>query len=167
MIMDQTYSEKVRGLHERWLEVREEYARRLRRTGDNATAAQVEGCTMFRGDERFGRLCVLFKEPQAVEFCLWTGFPSLADLREFREYGAEDYGIYIDAGDIELRDPGNVMLAGDTRARIFCDSTDLHTITALHGASATVNATGWAVVRPERDRVSHIVTARTGNAIIL
>jgi predicted transcriptional regulator of viral defense system len=65
--------------------------------------------------------------------------------------------VYIDAGEFGLIEPQprNVFLIGDTRATIRCSETQLYRVFVMHGAKATINASGFAVVKTEIDRDKH------------
>ena len=75
--------------------------------------------------------------------------------------------MYVDAGEIDLGDTLDAILVGDTHATGQYKQTKCHKITAVYGASATVDAYEFAVVRPRYDEASRVEVRRHDNAIIL
>lgn len=130
-------------------------------------AEKLAGCTLFKGTENVAELTRLFTSPQGREFCLAANFPNLDAFRQFKSFGPERYGFYIDAGDITLTDPETAVLIGNTTATIRCDKCQRNTIVAMHGAKATVLASGWAVVHAESGPAATVTCESTENAIIL
>lgn len=131
-----------------------------------AVAAGV--CTLFNGQERtIGEMATLMKSPQGIEFCTTHNFPSLPLLRLYGSYTPQEYGIYIDAGEIYLKDPTNVILAGNTFAKIECKATQSHRVTLLQGATADVLAGGWAVVKINAALQTEINTHASEHAKII
>ncbi len=114
-------------------------------------ATRLGVCPLFTGRESTPEeIFSLFFTPQGLEFCLGHDFPGMDLWRELRAFGAEDFGIFIDAGDITLRNPWRAALVGDTRAAVICDRLDKATHRAPHvhllqGASADIRATNWAM----------------------
>ena len=101
------------------------------------------------------------------QFCLAANFPNLATFRLFKRFNPEQYSFYIDAGNITLKNPKTAVLIGKTTATIKCDTCENHTVITMHGASATVLASGWAVVRTEAGVSTNIIRRTSDNAIIL
>lgn len=131
--------------------------------------AQVIGqCGALRGTESLEEICALLKSPQGVEYCLGHHFPNMATLRLFKPYKPEQYGVYIDAGNITLTNPKSVVLAGRTTASIICDSLDdKHDIVVMHGAKAVVNASKWAVCIVAMETGCSVIKNTSDHAIIL
>ena len=154
-------------LHDHWLDAKRDMARRCRRAGDSAMARRIDYCRLFRGDESPAEAAALMASPAGLEFCMAAGFPSLTDCRRLRPYDAGRYGLYIDAGDITVTDEARVILIGDTRARVSCTKCARYTVAAMHGASAIVEASGWAIVYTAAARGSRLEATRSGQAIVL
>lgn len=133
----------------------------------NVVAEKLAACNIFKGTEDIAGIARLFTSPQGVEFCLAANFPNLATLRLFKRFNPERYGIYIDAGSITLNNPKTAVLIGRTTATVKCDTCENHTVITMHGATATVLASGWAVVRTEAGASTSIIRRATDNAIIL
>lgn len=142
----------------------------IRRLYREATEAGV--CTRFTGGESTAEeIFRLFKSPAGMEFCLERDFPSLETLRLFGPFGAERAGIYVDAGEITLYDPSCVVLAGDTRAKVYCRNVPSegrsNHVYLLHGASADVEASGWAVAYVRGASGTRIVRGAKEYAMVL
>lgn len=130
--------------------------------------AQLLGaCDLFKGTEDLAGLVKLFKSPQGVEFCLKNNFPNLATLRLFKQYGLERYEVYIDAGNIQLNNPTNVILVGRTIANINCDTNKAHSIILMQGARAVLTARQWAVAFVKEGRGTSCIKTVYDNAIIM
>lgn len=130
-------------------------------------AAKLAACNIFKGTEDIAEIASLFVSPQGVEFCLAANFPNLATLRLFKRFNPERYGFYIDAGNISLKNPKTAVLIGKTTATIECDTCASHMIVTMHGATATVLASGWSVVRTEAGISTNIIRRTSDHAIIL
>lgn len=131
-------------------------------------AKQLGACSLFTGRERTVEdIVALFTSPKGLEFCIEHHFPNMATLRLFKPYGVERFGIYIDAGAITLTNPSRVILIGRTSATVECDTLDEHKVVLLHGASAVINASRWAVVGTTIERGCMVIKNATGHAIIL
>lgn len=159
--------ELIRNIHRQWLAAKTERAARCAGCGMEGTARLLEECKMFSGSESAEELMRLFISPQGLEFCLAAGFPSLATIRLFKPLNPERLGIYIDAGQITLDDPGRAVLIGRTNATVRCSTLARHEVTAMHGATAAVIASGWAVVHTQSGVGSSVVRRASGNAVIL
>lgn len=157
----------IRLTHAQWAVAKEQRQHRCEASNRSDIARKLAQCEMFKGTEDIGELAELFKTPQGLEFCLAANFPSLATFRLFKPYNPRQYDFYIDAGNIKLRNPETAILIGKTNATIECDTCKMHTIVTMHGASATVTASGWAVVRTEAGVSTNIIRRTSDNAIIL
>lgn len=154
-------------IHRQWLAAKEHLQHRCEASRKNDVAEKLAACKLFKGTEDIAELARLFTSPQGVEFCLAANFPNLNTLRFFKNFGTEQYGIYIDAGDIRLKNPEMAVLIGRTIATIECDTCASHTVITMHGASATVLASGWTVVHTEAGTSTNIVRRTYDHAIIL
>lgn len=112
----------------------------------HARAMNFEVCSKFTGNETPQELMQLMQTPQGVEFCTKNNFPDMDTLREFRGLQAESHGIYIDTN-CELTNPTQLILSGTTHAVLhYDDPTKGHRVVLMHGATAEITATNWAVV---------------------
>lgn len=131
-------------------------------------AEKYRTCCMFKGEETLEQIVALYKSIRGLEFCLRYHFPSIETLRLFKNEHPERFGVYIDAGDIVIDNPvQKILLIGDTIGKISCSETRRYEIALLHGASAVVNASGWAIVAPEVETGCGIIKNSQDNAIIL
>lgn len=159
--------EIIEQIHRQWLVTKEQRRQRCIATHMSDLAERLAACDMFKGTEDIAELARLFTTPQGLEFCLAANFPNLATLRQFKRFNPEKYGFYIDAGNITLKNPERAVLIGRTIATVVCDTCAAHTVVAMHGATATVIASGWAVVRIEAGVSTSIIRRVSDNAIIL
>lgn len=159
--------EIIERIHRQWLIAKEQRRQRCEASHKSDVAAKLAACNIFKGTEDIAGIARLFTSPQGVEFCLAANFPNLATLRLFKRYNPERYGFYIDAGQITLKNPTTAVLIGKTIATVECDTCTPHTVITMHGATATVLASGWAVVRTETGVSTNITRRTTDHAIIL
>lgn len=157
----------IERIHSQWLIAKEQRRKKCEAHNMDDVAQKLAACSMFTGKESVSELARLFKSPQGLEFCLAANFPTLATFRIFKPINPERYDFYIDAGDITLTNPKTAILIGRTTATIRCDKCQSSTIVTMHGAAATVLASGWAVVRTEAGHTTNIIRRTSENAIIL
>lgn len=78
------------------------------------------------------------------------------------------YGVYVDAGDISLRNNANVGIIGDTVATLeYDDNTIVHKITLMHGAKAIIKASNFAVINLTNVNNCEVDIINDGTARIL
>lgn len=130
-------------------------------------AQAIGACSLFTGNETLEELINLMFRPQGVEFMMKYKFPDLDTLREFKPYHPERFGVYIDCGEIDLTEPRKAFLIGNTVARIKYCEIARNRLYLMCGAKAQITASGYAVVRIEKDFHSDIDTTATENAVIL
>lgn len=157
----------ISNIHRQWLIAKEQMRQRCEQTNNTDMAHRLAVCDMFKGTETLSELAELFTSPQGLEFCLSACFPNLATLRFFKRHNPQRFGIHIDAGEITLHNPRKAILIGRTIATIKCDTCERHEIVTMHGASATVLASGWSVVSATAGRGTNITRRAIDNAIIL
>lgn len=159
--------EIISNIHRQWLIAKEQMRQRCERAHNTNMADKLAKCVMFKGTESIEEIARLFTSAQGLEFCLAAGFPNLATLRLFKRCDTKRFGVYIDAGEIKLTNPHKAILIGRTTATIKCDTCERHEVVTMHGASATVLASGWAVVATTAGRGTNITSKASDNAIIL
>lgn len=138
-----------------------------KRNLNNLSTAYRE-CNMFKGNETLEELIKLYKSTRGIEFCLTYHFPSIESLRMFKQDNPERLGVYIDAGVVDIDNPTDtILLIGKTTGRITCTEVRRYQLAVLHGATAVINASGWAVVAPEVEKGSVVIKNVKDNAIIL
>ena len=125
-------------------------------------------CDLFTGKERtLDEVVRLFLSPQGMEFCLKHGYPNLNTFRQLKAYDLSQYGIYVDAGNITLRNPQVAVIVGSTTASVICDTLECHSIYLLHRARAVVNAFQWSVVKIQATADCDVMTHASNNSVIL
>lgn len=132
-----------------------------------AQAKTIGACNKINGTESFEDIVKLFLSAQGMEFCLKNNFPSINVFRRFKTLQPEKYGIYIDSGNITLRNPLNAVLIGSTNATIFCDKLIRNEVCLFHGANAVINARGWSVVAVQTSSNCQCIRNASENAVIL
>ncbi len=160
-------TEIINNIHRQWLVAKAQRRQRCEASNFGEVAHKLAVCDMFKGSENLAEITRLFTTAQGLEFCLSANFPNVATFRLFKPYNPEQYGFYIDAGQITLRNPKTAVLIGRTYATVLCDTCERHEIVTMHGATATVLADKWAVVHTLSGVGSNIIRRTKGNAIIL
>lgn len=155
-------------LYNGWREAKNKAERTARLEGNMLLARRLRACNVFTGEETtIAEVVAKLHSVEGLEFLLLSGFPTLELFREYKDALPEGCGVYVDAGEINLHDALDAILVGDTRVKATYEQTECHKITAVYGASASVDAYEWAVVRPRHDEVSRVEVRRHDNAIIL
>jgi len=75
------------------------------------------------------------------------------------EDGTLSFGAMLDLSGVQ-----RAFLVGNTQAEIKCDQTALYRIILMHGASAEIEASGYSVVKIERDENSEVKGSFSGMA---
>lgn len=110
-------------------------------------AHKLGACGMEKNISSYRGLARLLFSPRGSEFCTKHNFPTLQLLQKIKNE-AVAYGVYTDVGNIHLSSRKNLCLAGNTSAFIKVSGTrHTHTIILMHGASATINASNYAVLK--------------------
>ena len=104
---------------------------------------------------------------RGAEFLTTFGFPNIETFRKFKKYNPEQFGVFIDKGEIALKDNHRVFLVGDTTATLNYSQTAANRLILMHGAKATVIASGFSVVNIEKDKTSDITLIVQDKAKIL
>lgn len=155
-------------LYNGWREAKNKAERTARLEGDILLARRLRACDVFTGEETtLAEVVAKLHSIEGLEFLLLSGFPTLELFREYKDALPEGCGVYVDAGEIDLGDTLDAILVGDTHATGQYKQTKCHKITAVYGASATVDAYEWSVVRPRYDEASRVEVRRHDSAIIL
>lgn len=155
-------------LYNGWREAKNKAERTARLEGDMLLARRLRACNVFTGEETtITEVVAKLHSIEGLEFLLLSGFPTLELFREYKDALPEGCGVYVDAGEIDLGDTLDAIIVGDTHATCEYRRTKCHKLTAVYGASASVDANEWAVVRPRYDEASLVEVRRHDNAIIL
>ena len=110
-------------------------------------ANKLNVCPLMKEVKSTDELIELFYTPQGIEFCSKNNFPSMADIIPFRGLQAARGGFYINTP-IKLKNPKRIALFGkDTVAELeYDDVSQRHEVVVMHGATAKIKASGYAVV---------------------
>lgn len=159
--------ELVRHIQEEWKAAKQAAQEHCMRTGNQDMARKLEDCDMFKGNETLDELVELIFSPRGIEFLTKFGFPDLATFRKFKPYHPERFGVYIDSGKITLTEARRAFLIGDTVATVKYRESAGNRLHLMHGASASVLACGYSVVRVEKDMKSEVSFIKQDHARIL
>lgn len=159
--------ELVKKMHTRWLAMKERILRECDERSLRYLAEEYRNCKLFNGTEDLKELVGLMTSPQGSEVCLTYQFPDIADLRQVKAFSPERYGLYIDAGEITLRNPEKVVFAGRTSATVIYDGLERYEAFLMHGATAAINASGWAVVKVHSSQGCEVTSNVTDHALML
>ena len=133
----------------------------------HAEALRLGQCGKLTGREDIVELVGLLRTPQGREFCLRNDFPNIDIWRMLdKAERLERFGIHVDKGVVDVSDPRDIILVGDTQGVIGC-TDGRHRIMLLHGAEAKVSAMGWSVVSVECSEGCKIEKQVFGSAIFL
>lgn len=111
------------------------------------SAYSLGACRKLDKISDYRTLVAAFFSPQGQEFCEKYCYPSIEALRDIKDE-VKPRGVYVDCGYVEIKGKKNVCLAGNTHAEIYVSGVRFtHTVVLMHGASATINAENYAVVK--------------------
>ena len=124
-------------------------------------------CNSFKGGTVEALVEQVFTS-QGIEFLIKTGFPGIHEFREvLQQEDLKKFGIYVDCGRIDLSEERNVLLVGNTEAMLHYKDCQRNKVYVIHGAKADIKASGYAVIRLERDASSIANIEVLDKAVIL
>lgn len=124
-------------------------------------------CKSFVGGSLETLISELFS-PQGIEFIMRKGYPGLDEFREIQKMqDLSPFGIYVDSGNIELSEHRKVFLVGNTRAMLQYRDLARNKVCLIHGAIANIKASGYCVLRIEKDKDSSFKCSATEHAKVL
>lgn len=153
--------------HKQWEAAKSKAQRICERNAQYGMAQKLKTCTMFKGDEDLEELVKLMFTPRGVEFMTKYNFPDLETFRKFKKYHPERFGVYIDCGKISLTEVRRAFLVGNTSATANYRETAGNRLYLMHGATASVTASGYSVVKVEKDASSNIDCSINDHAKVL
>ena len=156
----------IRNIQRDWLKAKNAAQEQCASKGNMDLAQKLADCTMFKGTEDLKQLIKLMFTPQGIEFLTRYNFPDLETFRKFKPYHPERYGVYIDCGKIELSEARRVFLVGRSSATLKYRETAGNRVYLMHGAQASIIASGYAVVKIEHDKKSNVSYYTSENAVI-
>lgn len=157
----------INELHTLWEAAKKQAQTECERRSLSNMADKYRACRMFKGSEDLEQLIALFTSPQGMEFCQSRHFPDMDTLRRFKPYNVERFGVYIDAGHINLHNAPKVVLIGDTTATLIYDNRGGHEVFLMHGAQAAITASGWAMVFVSSEDGCTVINTERDRAKIL
>jgi hypothetical protein len=110
-------------------------------------------------------LATLFFTPKGIEFCTKHHFPDIESFHTLDKTALVKNNMYVDTY-LSLRNPEKVLLVGKTVAELTYDTPDKrHEVILMHGATALIKASGYAVVFVTNDG-GKLSTTKNDNAKI-
>lgn len=158
--------ELIKKIQKEWQKAKDEAQMICASIGKKELAQKLADCTMFKGTENLEQLIRLMFTPQGIEFLTRYNFPDLATFRKFKKYHPERYGVYIDCGEISLSEARRVFLVGNSSAMLNYRETAGNRVYLMHGARASIIASGYAVVKIENDAKSSVSYITKDKAIV-
>lgn len=158
--------ELIKKIQKEWQKAKDEAQMMCASIGNKELAQKLADCTMFKGTEDLEQLIRLMFTPQGIEFLTQYNFPDLATFRKFKKYHPERYGVYIDCGEISLSEARRVFLVGNSSATLNYRETAGNRVYLMHGARASIVASGYAVIKIEHDAKSNVSYITKDKAIV-
>lgn len=156
----------IKQIYSEWRAANADAQRQCEQRGDFDMARKLAACRFLTGNETMPELIDKLFSPQGREFMTRFGFPKLETFRRFIPFHPEQYGVFIDAQKIARIDDSRVCLIGNTSAWLKYRETQGNTVILMHGATADIDASGFAVVKVERDAVSNVDVHIVDRAIV-
>lgn len=114
-------------------------------------AEKYRVCSMLNGTESVEEVLKLFVTPQGIEFCTKHSFPAIEMCRRFKGPVAESLGVFVEQN-VSARNLPMVYLIGKCHAELEYDENSTgHQVILMHGATAHITASKWAVVYVNTD----------------
>lgn len=148
--------ELIHNAHEQWKEAKDKAQHDCERKSQYGMAQKLNACSMFTGTESLEELVNLMFTPRGIEFMTRYNFPDIETFRKYKPLHPERFGVYIDCGKISLSEERKVFLIGDTVAELKYRDMARNRVHIMCGASANVTASGYSVVRIEKDSSSKV-----------
>lgn len=109
-------------------------------------AIKLGACSKSSAVTDWKSLVWLFFSPQGREFCEENNFPSIEMFQGMKPY-VKDWGVYVDAGSIALKNNLNTGIIGDTQATLeYTDNTKVHKLILMHSSKARIKVSNYAVL---------------------
>lgn len=111
-------------------------------------ARRMGACNLADKVHDWQSLARILLSAQGLEFVQKNQGDELMAL--FRAHGAAvaDYGIMVDAGQVEVTKTRRAAFVGETSATVEAEGTEkAYVLAAIGGARLTVKASGYAVIR--------------------
>jgi hypothetical protein len=158
---------EIQEAQQKWMVAKNAAQEKCEKSHDYEMARKLCACHMFTGDESLEEMITLMFSPQGLEFLTTNHFPDLKTFRTFKKYCPERYGVYIDCGEISLADERYVFLVGNTTAELSYEETNRNYVALMWGAKAHIKASGFSIVKVEKDDVSTVNVEKSDFAKVL
>ena len=158
---------EIKDAQKKWKVAKEAAQTQCEKSYQYEMARKLGACQIFTGEESMEEMINLMFSPQGAEFLTTYNFPDIATFRKFKKYHPEKFGVYIDCGKIAISEPKKAFLVGNTIATIKCEETAGNRIIAMCGATATIYASGYSVVKIEKDSQSKVSYTINDHAKVL
>lgn len=159
--------ELIKETQEAWKAAKKAAEKRCEQAHDYDMARKLAACRMFSGEENLEEMINLMFTPRGAEFLTRYGFPSLDIFRKYKPFNPEQYGVYIDCGEINLSEVRRAFLVGKTSARITFRDVARNQVILMHGASAQIIVGGHSVVHVENDGSGNLSFIKRENGIVI
>ena len=162
--MDKTLIEDI---HSQWVQAKKQAQEECENRSLFNMAEKYRVCSMFKGTETVEEVLALFTTPQGIEFCTKHSFPTIEMCRKFKGETAERLGIFVEE-DVRIANYPIVVLVGNCHAELeYNDPDKRHQVILMHGASASIKASNWAVVFVNNASGGSVEIEATDNAKVL
>lgn len=157
----------IREAWTKWKAAKEAARASCEESGHLEMARKLGECGMFKGNETIREIVNLMFTPRGMEFLTTYRFPDMGTFRKFKKYGLKRLGVYIDSGKVELSEARRVFLVGRTSAKLYYNDTKANRVCMMHGASAVIIASGYSVVKVEKDETCNVSVITQDNAVVI
>lgn len=162
--MDKTL---IEDMHSQWVQAKRQAQVECENRSLFNMAEKYRVCEMFKGTETEEEVLALFTTPQGIEFCTKHSFPAIEMCRKFKGEAAEKLGIFVES-DVHVENLPIVILVGKCHAELeYNDPDKRHQVILMHGASASIKASNWAVVFVNNASDGSVEIEATDNAKVL
>ena len=158
---------EIKDAQKKWKVAKDAAQAKYEKSYQYEMARKLEACKMFTGEESMEEMINLMFSPQGAEFLTANNFPDIATFRRFKKYHPEQFGVYIDAGEISLSEARKVFLVGNTTARLKYAQTQGNRLILMCGATARIEASGYCVLKIEKDDKSNVEVNVSGHAKVM
>ena len=158
---------EIKDAQKKWKVAKDAAQAKYEKSYQYEMARKLEACKMFTGEASMEEMINLMFSPQGTEFLTENNFPDIATFRRFKKYHPEQFGVYIDAGEISLSEAKNVFLVGNTTARLKYAQTQGNRLILMCGATARIEASGYCVLKIEKDDKSNVEVNVSGHAKVM
>ena len=158
---------EIKDAQKKWKVAKDAAQEQCEKSHNYEMARKLGACQMFTGNESMEEMINLMFSPQGAELLTTYNFPDISTFRKFKKYHLERFGVYIDCGEIAISDDKNVFLVGNTTARLKYAQTQGNRLILMCGAMAHIEASGYCVLKIEKDNKSNVEVNISGHAKVM